>query len=75
VVFRSWIVIASHRVGAMRRPMTGSSEAIHFAAQRKEWIASSLSPLLRSEDKEAQVYSDRRTTGTYGRATLSAAYD
>jgi hypothetical protein len=39
---------------------------------RATWL---LPRILRSEDKEAQLYSDRRTTGTYGRASLSAAYD
>jgi hypothetical protein len=47
-------------------PSTGS------LLDRATWL---LPRILRSEDKEAQVYSDRRTTGTYGRASLSAAYD
>jgi hypothetical protein len=35
------VVIASHRVGAKRRPMTGSAKQ-SIAPRKKKWIASSL---------------------------------
>jgi hypothetical protein len=35
-------VIASQRVGAKRRPMTGSAKQSSFRATTKSWIASSL---------------------------------
>src|SRR5258707_6345881 len=43
-------VIASQRVGAKRRPMTGSAKQSITASQAEEWIASSLSLLAMTSD-------------------------
>ena len=57
-VARSFRVIASHPVGAKRRRMTdGSDEAIHRAAQREEWIASSARAPRNDVERDAVSHS------------------
>ena len=55
---RSFRVIASHRVRAMRGPMTGSAKQSSFGAKGKGWIASSQG-LLAMTDKAELVEQKR----------------